>query len=255
MFASFACGDSSGTGTETTITGASASTPTTGDTTGPAAASSDTTSTPTTTGSETPTTSTTTGSSGEPGTGAEASEASTTQATTMSGEASTTGAAVDTSSEGTSTTDAAVCGDGIVDPGETCDDGMGVGCDSYHDGGDGVCRPPGECSPGYVLSDENCVAELATDHVHIMVDNTCKMTVMPAEFTVPAGQKLRLDYHNHSKDYPVDVWMQYNGGFTDLAPGATWSEKYEHCFGPAPSEGWAEISTACSMVVVPIHCL
>ena len=42
---------------------------------------------------------------------------------------------------------------------------------------------------------------------------------------------------------------------TDLAPGGTWKETYEHCFGPNPSEGWAEISTACSQYVLPIHCL
>ncbi len=107
----------------------------------------------------------------------------------------------------------------------------------------------------YVLAGPDCVAELWVDHVHIMVDNTCKMQVTPSSFTVQPGQKLRLDYHNHSVDYPVDVWMHYNGGYTDLQPGATWMEKYEHCFGPAPSEGWAKISTACSEYVLPIHCL
>lgn len=174
-----------------------------------------------------------------------------------SGGAGSTSDATTGSTGGTSpgTTGGPVCGDGVVEGGETCDDGSGVGCDSYHDGGDGTCVPAGMCSPGHVLGMDGCVVELWSDHVHIMVDNTCEMTVSPPEFTVQPGQKLRLDYHNHSQDYPVDVWMHYNGGFTDLPPGATWMEKYEHCFGPAPSEGWATISTACSQYKLPIHCL
>lgn len=179
--------------------------------------------------------------------------ATTTSGTTTSGD-STTGGTTTTTGDQTSG-GGPVCGDLVVDPGETCDDGSGVGCDTYHDGGDGVCVPPGTCSPGHVLAGQDCVPELWVDHVHIHVDNTCKMKVEPASFTVQPGQKLRLDYHNHSADYPVDVWMHYNGGFTDLPPGGTWMEKYEHCFGPNPSEGWAEISTACSQVVLPIKCL
>jgi hypothetical protein len=212
-------------------------------------------------------------SSGEPttapGTAATTSDdpsttGTTSTTTTTTGDPETTGTssssttAVDTTT--TTTTDTtgspAVCGDGVVDPGETCDDGSGVGCDTYHDGGDGACVSPGTCSPGYVLTDSNeCVPELWADHVHIYVDNTCKMKVEPTSFAVAPGQKLRLDYHNHSADYPVDVWMHYNGGYTDLQPGATWMEQYEHCFGPNPSEGWAEISTACSQVILPIKCL
>lgn len=254
LFASTACGDDGGgTSAATNITGVSASstggepTPTTSapeqPTTSSASAPASTTDAP-------GTGSTTTAS---PTTGTVTSDATSTTTTETTAGAddttTTTASATDTSTGGP------VCGDGVVDPGETCDDGQGLDCTTYHDGGAGTCVPPGECSPGYILSGDACVAELATDHVHIMVDNQCNMNVMPPEFTVPAGQKLRLDYHNHSQDYAVDVWMHYNGGFTDLAPSATWSEKYEHCFGPAPSEGWAEISTACSDFVLPIHCL
>lgn len=171
--------------------------------------------------------------------------------TTSAGTSASTG----TSGEGSSSTGGPVCGDGVVEGGETCDDGSGVGCDSDHDGGDGVCVPADTCSPGFVLAMGLCVPELWTDHVHIMVSNTCEMTVDPPEFTVPPGQKLRLDYHNHSQDYAVDVWMHYGGGFLELQPGQTWMEKYEHCFGPAPSEGYATISTACSEYTLKIHCL
>lgn len=118
-----------------------------------------------------------------------------------------------------------------------------------------MCVPPGTCSDGYVPVGDGCAPELWTEHVHIYVSNTCQTMVDPPSFQVPAGQKLRLDYHNHSADYPVDVWMHYNGGYTDLAPGATWKEQYEHCFGPNPSQGWAKISTACSQVTLPITCL
>lgn len=175
--------------------------------------------------------------------------------TTSAGTSASTSTGTGTSGEGSSSTGGPVCGDGVVEGGETCDDGSGVGCDSYHDGGDGVCVPADACSPGFVLAMGLCVPELWTDHVHIMVSNTCEMTVDPPEFTVPPGQKLRLDYHNHSQDYAVDVWMHYGGGFLELPPGQTWMEKYEHCFGPAPSEGYATISTACSEYKLKIHCL
>ena len=253
-----ACGDSGGdtAGASTTVTTAPA-------TAGTAQTSGEPTSGAGTTAAETADAASTTGATAADTTAA--GSATTDAATT--GDASTTGATVSTSSGGTTeqasgttgqasgTTGGPVCGDGVVSPGETCDDGSGVGCDTDHDGGDGTCVPAGMCSPGYVLAGPDCVAELWVDHVHIMVDNTCKMQVTPSSFTVQPGQKLRLDYHNHSVDYPVDVWMHYNGGYTDLQPGATWMEKYEHCFGPAPSEGWAKISTACSEYVLPIHCL
>lgn len=93
------------------------------------------------------------------------------------------------------------------------------------------------------------------DHVHIYVSNTCVMTVMPTSFDVPAGSTLRLDWHNHSADYPVDVWKSYGGGYLDLATGDTWSETYEHCAGPIPATEYADISTACSAFRVYINCL
>ncbi|HRI64040.1 MAG TPA: hypothetical protein PK156_07370, partial [Polyangium sp.] len=149
------------------------------------------------------------------------------------------------------------CGDGVLQTNEMCDDGVIItGCDTTHNGGDGKCVPLGMCSSGYIdVPGSGCVPELLTNHVHINVSNTCVMSVMPLEYTVPAGQRLKLSYHNHSQDYPITVWMMYGGGYTDLAPGGTWNETYEHCFGPAPSEGYADISTACSMYRLKIHCL
>ncbi|MBN8613082.1 MAG: hypothetical protein J0L92_21000 [Deltaproteobacteria bacterium] len=91
-------------------------------------------------------------------------------------------------------------------------------------------------------------------HVHIDVDNTCRMTVTPREVSVPPGQTLYLDWHNHSRDYPVDVWMSYGGGYTDLATGATWDEPIGHCSTPFVGDEYADISTACSSFRFLIHC-
>jgi cysteine-rich repeat protein len=149
------------------------------------------------------------------------------------------------------------CGDGILQSNEICDDGgVPTDCDMLQDGGDGKCVPAGTCSPGYIfVPGQGCQPEIAADHVHIMVDNFCNMSVMPMEFTVPAGQKLKLSYHNHSVDYPVDVWLSYGGGYLDLQTGATWNDAFEHCFGPSPSEAYADITTACSQFKLQIHCL
>jgi hypothetical protein len=100
----------------------------------------------------------------------------------------------------------------------------------------------------------------STDHVHIYITNTCKVSVSPTSFTVPAGETLKLSYHNHSVDYRADVWMMYGGGYLGLEKGATWNETYAHCFGPSPSMGYADINieggpvSGCPGVRLPITC-
>lgn len=91
-------------------------------------------------------------------------------------------------------------------------------------------------------------------HIHIEVDNFCRMTVTPREITIPADQTAYFDWHNHSRDYPVDVWMSYGGGYTDLATGATWDEPIGHCGTPFVGDEYADISTACSSFRFLIHC-
>ncbi len=91
-------------------------------------------------------------------------------------------------------------------------------------------------------------------HVHIYVSNTCDMTVTPTEVTIPADQTAYFDWHNHSADYPVTVWMSYGGGYTDLPTGATWDEPIGHCSTPLAHDEWADISTACSSFRFLIHC-
>lgn len=100
----------------------------------------------------------------------------------------------------------------------------------------------------------------STDHVHIYITNTCKVSVSPTSFTVPAGETLKLSYHNHSVDYRADVWMMYGGGYLGLDRGATWNETYTHCFGPSASTGYADINieggptSGCPGVRLHIYC-
>ncbi|MBI4814948.1 MAG: hypothetical protein HY791_01740 [Deltaproteobacteria bacterium] len=91
-------------------------------------------------------------------------------------------------------------------------------------------------------------------HVHIFVDNFCEMTVDPSEVFIPAGQRAYFDWHNHSVDYEVDVWMSYGGGFLELPTGATWDEPISHCFTPTAHTEYADIGTACSSFRFLIHC-
>lgn len=143
---------------------------------------------------------------------------------------------------------AEVCGDGVLQGNETCDDGrLASGCDTYHDGGDGLCVPPGQCATGYILDrNGDCVVQELSATVIIDVSNTCVMAVTPTEITVPSGQSVLIDWYNRSVDYPVDVWLSYGGGYLDLAPGTTWDEPISHCTGPNPHNEYADISTACS---------
>ena len=89
---------------------------------------------------------------------------------------------------------------------------------------------------------------------NIDVDNFCRMAVSPMEARIPSGQEAYFDWHNHSRDYPVDVWMSYGGGYTDLPIGATWDEPIRHCGTPFPHTEYADVSTACSDFRFLIHC-
>jgi hypothetical protein len=143
----------------------------------------------------------------------------------------------------------AVCGNGVLEAGEACDDGaLRAGCDTHHDGGDGVCRAPGVCSPGFEPGpDGQCRPFEAARGVDIFVDNFCNMEVRPASLHVPPGSALQITWYNRSVDYPVDVWLSYGGGFLDLAPGTQWADRFEFCRGGArPYQAYADISTACS---------
>jgi hypothetical protein len=93
-------------------------------------------------------------------------------------------------------------------------------------------------------------------HIHIHVSNTCDLMVDPPELSFPRGVRPRFAWHNHSVDYPVDVWMSYGGGFLDLGTGATWNEPIDHCLGPNAHDEWADISAGgCAEYRFLIHCL
>ena len=92
--------------------------------------------------------------------------------------------------------------------------------------------------------------------IDIYVDNRCKMDVIPKFVDVPPGvTSLNLTYYNRSRDYAVDVWMSYGGGYKDLMTGASWAERFEHCrLGRRPYAEYADISTACSSWRLMINC-
>jgi hypothetical protein len=104
-------------------------------------------------------------------------------------------------------------------------------------------------------ADGSSDASSSDQHVHIFVSNTCVMSVSPTEITVPAGKTVYIDWHNHSADYPVTVWLSYGGGYVDLPTGSTWDEPIEHCANINPYTAYADISTACSRFRFFIRCL
>jgi len=143
-----------------------------------------------------------------------------------------------------------------VDSGVGVDAGADAGAvtDAGADAGRADAGWDGGVDGGYDAGVDAGVAARADHHVHIEVSNTCVMRVTPTELRVPRGQTAYLDWHNHSRDYPVDVWMSYGGGFTDLPTGATWDEPIGHCGTMFPHTEYADISTACSEHRFLIHC-
>ncbi len=148
------------------------------------------------------------------------------------------------------------CGDGVLQSNERCDDGAGGDCLALRDGGDGVCVPAGQCSPGFVPgADARCEPAMQAGVVDIFVANDCTMRVVPAQVDVPPGRTIAIRYRNRSVDYPVTVWLSYGGGFVDLPPLDDWADQFVHCVGPRrPRQAWADISTACSEHRLMINC-
>ena len=99
---------------------------------------------------------------------------------------------------------------------------------------------------------------LCTGDIEVKIDvsNTCKMTITPIEIVAGIKSAINICYHNISKDYEIDVWMSYGGGFLDLAKGGVWNEKFTWCTGPKPSAGYATISASggCAKQVLKITC-
>ncbi len=99
---------------------------------------------------------------------------------------------------------------------------------------------------------------LCTGNIEVKIDvsNTCKMTIAPTEIVAGIKSSINICYHNISKDYKIDVWMSYGGGFLDLAKGGVWNEKFIWCAGPKPSTGYATISAGggCAKQVLKIIC-
>jgi cysteine-rich repeat protein len=150
------------------------------------------------------------------------------------------------------------CGDGVLQTTELCDDGHHAGddCARLHDGGDGACVEPGACSAGYALAgDGRCDPVMQDGVVDIFVANDCTMRVVPDHIDVPPGRTISLLYRNRSVDYPVDVWLSYGGGFLDLEPGTQWQDRFVHCANlNRPYQAFADVSTACSMFRLMINC-
>ncbi|MEZ4382018.1 MAG: hypothetical protein R3A79_11775 [Nannocystaceae bacterium] len=176
------------------------------------------------------------GTTGSAGTGASTTENSD-DSTSSSGDASST------------TGDASTTSDDATDSATTGEASTTADTSTTGDATDGVTT--GEDSTGTTTGTTGEMTGTTTtdpwepaQHVHIYIDNFCKVTVDPPEITVPVDEIAKLSYHNHSVDYLADVWMSYGGGFLDLELGATWDEKFEWCAGPNPSTGWADISIA-----------
>lgn len=141
-----------------------------------------------------------------------------------------------------------------ADAGAGADGGAGTDGGAGFDAGGSMDAGPGR-DAGYDAGFDSGVPARSDHHIHIDVSNTCAMTVSPTSITIPAGQTAYFDWHNHSRDYPVTVWMSYGGGFTDLPQGATWDEPIGHCIGPRAHVEYADISTACSSFRFNINCL
>jgi hypothetical protein len=99
-----------------------------------------------------------------------------------------------------------------------------------------------------------------SEHLHIYIDNFCKVSISPTSYTVPAGSTLKVGYHNHSVDYNADVWLSYGGGYLDLVQGSMWNDGFVHCSGPNSSTAYADIdiagggSTSCPGTRLYIYC-
>jgi hypothetical protein len=149
-----------------------------------------------------------------------------------------------------------LCGRPELDAGSAIDasDRLDAPSEPPDAGGDAPSAPVDAGTDAPTTPDAGVPATM-TYCVDIDVSNTCEMSVSPTEITIPADQIAYFCWRNRSADYPVDVWLSYGGGYTDLAPGATWNEPPGHCLGPTAHDEYADVSTACSDFRFLIHCL
>ncbi len=96
--------------------------------------------------------------------------------------------------------------------------------------------------------------------MHIYITNTCQTSVSPQSVTASLATGVMLQFHNHSSDYPADVWSSRNYGYTDMPLGFTWNDPIMHCRGPMPFTEYFDISiagggtTACPRVRFTMNC-
>ena len=101
--------------------------------------------------------------SGDPATATMTDPTATTDATASTGD-TTTAATTDTSGDASTSMTPGVCGDGVVDGGEACDDGNQVDGDACTNAcalpgcGDGIQGPGEECDDGNVVDGDGCDA-------------------------------------------------------------------------------------------------
>ncbi|MEZ4459184.1 MAG: hypothetical protein R3E66_05565 [bacterium] len=86
-----------------------------------------------------------------------------------------------------------VCGDGVVEGPETCDDAVTADCLGTHDGGDGACLPGTSCSAGFQWNGAVCVTTNTTG-----LTEPCSNG---SGYTV-----FRFHYDNGSTSARIDVW-------------------------------------------------
>ncbi len=85
------------------------------------------------------------------------------------------------------------CGDALLQGNETCDDGQTALCAITQDGGDGRCVALGTCSPGYALQNDVCT-----------VINTTGLT-KPCQ-NGSGYALMRFSFSNNSTSASIDVW-------------------------------------------------
>ena len=86
------------------------------------------------------------------------------------------------------------CGDGVLQSNESCDDGAATDCASTHDGGDGACVAQGSCSAGYSPDAGGVCVPTNTTGLSEPCSNGLGWTMF------------RFHYSNNSTSAQIDVW-------------------------------------------------
>ncbi len=143
----------------------------------------------------------------------------------------------------------AECGDGMLDPGEECDDGNNVGGDgcrpdcTEEDCGDGILDPGEDCDDGNNVGGDGCGPNCEEEECALLVEKTCCAVVPPPSNTTDCvGKVLSIKFEYTGASCAATTNQQSGKVICSGDPGGAQPVSIKVTPHSAASPVWANVS-------------